>query len=82
MIFLAEATTVETTLAVATTPEAIATEGLSTTPAATTTEGITTTAEVTTTEAGTTTGKLLKLSYLKNIYNQLKKGLLSIIICN
>ena len=63
IIFLAEATTVETTLAITPTPEATKTEGL------TTSEGVTTTAEVTTTKAGTTTGKLLKFSYLKNIFN-------------
>ena len=57
MIFLAEATTVDTTLANTTTPEANITQGL------TTTEGVTTTEEVTTTEAGTTTGKLSKFYY-------------------
>ena len=69
IIFLAEVTTVETTLAITTTPEATTTEGLTTTPAATTTEGITSTAEVTTTETGTTTGKLVKFSYFKNMFN-------------
>ena len=69
MIYLAEATTIETTLDYTTTPEATPTEGLSTTPAATTTEGITSTAELTTIEAGTTTGKVLKFVYLKNIFN-------------
>ena len=82
MIFLAEVTTVETTLAITTTPEATTTEERSTTPAATTTEGITTTREVKTTEAGTTTCKLLKFSYLKYIFNYMKKGFPSIIICN
>ena len=52
MIFLAEASTVETTLAITTIPRAITTEGL------TSTEGVITTEEVTLTEAGTTTGKL------------------------
>ena len=61
MIFLAEVTTVETTLAIMTAPEATTTTRL------TTTEGVTTTAEVTTAEAGTTTSKLLKFSYLKCI---------------
>ena len=61
IIFLAEVTTVETTLAITTTPEATTTEGLTTTPAATTTEG------VTTTETGTTTGISIKLSFLKNM---------------